>query len=139
MLWNVLRILYDHRMSLISLKEDIMCTSNIDSFDGNLDNPMGSISDEDGLRLDKPYQLGDFFFGNAEIDPLDAEHDQFDFIGLQMDSKTVEEDNEWELPVESITLRHEILHQPILDDPSIPSSANSANRLSKNQWFEIAT
>lgn len=131
MFWNVLRILYDHRVSLIALKEDIMSSSNIESsFDG--DNPIGSLSDEDALRLDKPYQLGDFYFGNAEIDPLDAEHDQFDFIGLQMDSKTVEEDNDWEVPVESITLRHEIIHEPIVNDPYIPNSAPSANKLSKN-------
>lgn len=129
MLWNVLRILYDHRVSLIALKEDIMSSSNIDSsFDG--ENQIGSLSDEDGLRGDRPYQLGDFYFGNAEIDPLDAEHDQFDFIGLQMDSKTVEEDNDWEVPVESITLRHEIIHEPIVNDPYIPNSTPLANKLS---------
>ncbi|XP_025193080.1 GATOR complex protein WDR24 isoform X2 [Melanaphis sacchari] len=128
LLWNVLRILYDHRVSLITLKEDIMSSSNIDSsFDG--ENQIGSLSDEDGFRGDRPYQLGDFYFGNAEIDPLDAEHDQFDFIGLQMDSKTVEEDNDWEVPVESITLRHEILHEPIVNDPYIPNSAPLANKL----------
>jgi len=117
-------------MSLMALKEDIMSNSNIESsFDG--DNQISSFSDEDGLRGDKPYQLGDFYFGNAEIDPLDAEHDQFDFIGLQMDSKTVEEDNDWEVPVESITLRHEIIHEPIINDPCIPNSAPSAKKLSK--------
>jgi len=118
-------------VSLIALKEDIMSSSNIESsFDG--DNHIGSLSDEDGFRGDKPYQLGDFYFGNAEIDPLDAEHDQFDFIGLQMDSKTVEEDNDWEVPVESITLRHEIIHEPIVNDPYIPNSAPSANKFSNN-------
>ncbi|XP_026810871.1 GATOR complex protein WDR24 [Rhopalosiphum maidis] len=128
LLWNVLRILYDHRVSLIALKEDIMSSSNIDSsFDG--ENQIGSLSDEDGFRGDRPYQLGDFYFGNAEIDPLDAEHDQFDFIGLQMDSKTVEEDNDWEVPVESITLRHEIIHEPIVNDPYIHNSAPLANKL----------
>lgn len=130
LLWNILHILYD-RKSLVALKEDIMSNSNIESNYEDRENGAGSSSDDDSLKGDKQNQLGDFYFGDAEIDPLDAEHDQYDFIGLQMDSKTVQEDNDWEVPVESITLRHEIVHQPIDDDPYIPVMAPIPNKLSK--------
>lgn len=120
-------------MSLIALKEDIMSSSNIESsYDDDGDDGGGSSSDEDGFKTDKKNPLGDFYFGDAEIDPLGAEHDQYDCIGLQMDSKTVEEDNDWEVPVESITLRHEISHQPIIDNPYIPELTPVPNKLSKN-------
>lgn len=133
MLWNVLRILYDHRASLIALKEDIMSNSIIESnYDDDGEDRGGSSSDEDGLNGDKNNQLGDFYFGDAEIDPLGAEHDQYDCMGLQMDSKTVEEDNDWEVPAESITLRHEILHQPMVDNPYMPDFASNSNKSSKN-------
>lgn len=132
MLWNILHILYD-RKSLVALKEDIMSSSNIENnFGDGSENLAGSSSDEDGFKADKQNQLGDFYFGDAEIDPLDAEHDQYDFIGLQMDSKTVQEDNDWEVPVESITLRHEIIHQPFYSDPYIPVKVPIPNKLSKN-------
>lgn len=133
-MWNILRILYDHRVSLIALKEDIMISSNIieNSYDDDVEDHGGSSSDEDCLKADNINQLGDFYFGDAEIDPLGAEHDQYDCMGLQMDSKTVEEDNEWEVPTESITLRHEITHQPMVDDPYIPDLAPIHNKLSMN-------
>jgi len=120
-------------VSLIALKEDIMSNSNIESsYDDDRDDHGSSSSDEDGLKADKKNQLGDFYFGDAEIiDPLGAEHDQYDCMGLQMDSKTVEEDNDWEVPTESITLRHEITHQPIVDEPFIPEMTPVSNKKSK--------
>jgi len=110
-----------------------MSSSNHESnYDDNGEDGGGSSSDEDGLKADKKNQLGDFYFGDAEIDPLSAEHDQYDCIGLQMDSKTVEGDNNWEVPTESIYLRHEIAHQPIIDDPYIPELTPLPNKWSKN-------
>jgi hypothetical protein len=109
-----------------------MSSSNIESsYDDDGEDRAGSSSDEDGLKADKQNQLGDFYFGDAEIDPLDAEHDQYDCLGLQMDSKTVEEDNDWEVPAESIALRHEISHQPIVDDPYMPELASVSNKMSR--------
>lgn len=129
-MWNVLRILYDHRVSLNTLKED-MSSSNIESsYDDEVEDHDGSSSDEDLLKAENINQLGDFYFGDAEIDPLGAEHDQYDCMGLQMDSKTVEEDSEWEVPAESITLRHEIIHQPMVEDPYIPDLTPVPHKLS---------
>lgn len=108
-----------------------MSSSNIESSYDDDEDRAGSSSDEDGLKADKQNQLGDFYFGDAEIDPLGAEHDQYDCLGLQMDSKTVEEDNDWEVPAESIALRHEISHQPIVDDPYMPELASVSSKTSK--------
>lgn len=108
-----------------------MSGSNIEStYDDEVDDFDGSSSDEDLLKAENINQLGDFYFGDAEIDPLGAEHDQYDCMGLQMDSKTVEEDNEWEVPTESITLRHEIMHQPMVEDPYIPDLTPVPHKLS---------
>lgn len=112
-----------------------MSCSNIDSNYDDDEDRNDSSSDEDGLKADKKYQLGDFFFGETEVDPLSADHDQCDCMGLQMDSKTVEEDNEWEVPAESIYLRHEITHQPIVNDPYTPDLAPLPNKLSNNQYI----
>lgn len=126
-------------MSLIALKEDIMSNSNIESsYDDDRNDHGSSSSDENGLKADKKNQLGDFYFGDAEIvDPLGADHDQYDCMGLQMDSKTVEEDNDWEVPTESITLRHEITHQPIVDDPYIPEMTSIPNKKSKKEILAV--
>lgn len=107
-----------------------MSSSNIDSSFEDDEVDQGSVSDDDNLKAELD-DSGDFCFGELEIDPLDAEHDQFDCIGLQMDSKTVEEDNNWEVPAESIIWRHEITYQPIVDDPYKPNLPLH-NKFSKN-------
>lgn len=110
-----------------------MSSSNIESnYDDVGEDHVISSSDEDGLKADKQYQLGDFYFGDAEIDPLSADHDQYDCIGLQMDSKTVEEDNDWEVPAESIYLRHEITYRPLVNNSYLPSIEPVPNKLSEN-------
>jgi len=106
--------------------------NNYDDFNDDEDDQIDSSSDEDGLKVDQNFQNGDFQFGDTEIDPLSADHDQYDRIGLQMDSKTVEEDNDWELPAESIYLRHEIAYRPLVDDPYLPCAESAPKKLSKN-------
>lgn len=118
MTWNILRILYDN-VSINAIKDEIMSSSNIESSYDDNDDDLSS-SDEDGHKAIKTEQLGDFYFGDTEVDPLGAELDQFDCIGIQLDSKTVEEDNNWVIPAESITLRHEITYQPIVDQNYMP-------------------
>ncbi|VVC45443.1 WD40/YVTN repeat-like-containing domain,WD40-repeat-containing domain,WD40 repeat,WD40 repeat [Cinara cedri] len=118
LLWNILRILYDHRMSLVVLNNTIMCSSKIES--GGDDS--NDSSDEDGKK-DLIYRIGDFHFGDAEIDPLSADLDQYDLIGLPMDSKTVQEVIAWSVPTGTINLRHKIKNQPIIDNPYVPKLA----------------
>lgn len=110
-----------------------MCSSKIEcSHDGgNGEDGGGNGSDEDGKKGDKISQLGDFYFGDAEIDPLSADHDQYDFLGIRMDSKTVQEIIAWSVPTGTINLRHKISHQPIVDDPCVPALAPSPHKMSK--------
>lgn len=48
--------------------------------------------------------LGDFFFGDNEMDPLSMDFEQGNSIGLTVD--TIIQD--WTLPIEAFPLRHEI-------------------------------
>lgn len=101
--------------------------------DDDEDDQIGSISDVDGLKVDQNFQIGDFQFGDTEIDLLSADHDQSDCIGLQMDTQIVEENNDWELPTESISPRHEISYNPIEnDDPCLSCSDSTPKKLSKD-------
>ncbi|XP_050427869.1 GATOR complex protein WDR24 [Adelges cooleyi] len=120
LVWNILRILYDYT-SHNTPKDDIQSNSNIESsFEEDEEDLAVSSSEEEGHKPERKKPLGDFFFGDTEMDPLGAELDQFETIGLGMDSKTVDEDSNWVVPAESITLRHEISHHPIVDHNYMP-------------------
>ncbi|XP_054288294.1 GATOR complex protein WDR24-like [Macrosteles quadrilineatus] len=60
------------------------------------------------LRLEdlKPnsHSLGDFFFGDGEMDPLSMDFERGNNIGLTVDSVVTD----WTLPIEAFPLRHEI-------------------------------
>lgn len=128
MVWNILRILYAN-VSISAIKEKILSNSNTGNCFDDDDNL--SCNSENSLRADITYQLGDFQFGETEIDPLGAELDQFDCIGIQMDYKTVEEDSAWLVPTESIILRHELSYQPLVQN-CISELTPGSSQMGKN-------
>ncbi|XP_075228783.1 WD repeat domain 24 isoform X2 [Lycorma delicatula] len=75
---------------------------------GEGDNEEGKRKSKRQLRIEdlKPGSdsLGDFFFGDGEMDPLSMDFERGNSVGLCVDIIT----HDWTLPVEAFPIRHEI-------------------------------
>lgn len=90
-----------------------------DDVEGDRDNENRRDDDDDlGTRLGD--SVGDFFFGDAEMDPLSMD---FEINGLD---GLISQD--WSLPMEAFPLRHEILDRsPPPEQYTAPDSPDSAD------------
>ncbi|RZF40833.1 hypothetical protein LSTR_LSTR003343 [Laodelphax striatellus] len=124
LVWRMIKILYSPRLGDFGLQlgiKDDQVGGNLKDKDGETERRdkkeerEGEGSSEEGSKKTKRQlrledlkagtdSMGDFFFGDGEMDPLSMDFERGNSVGLCVDIIT----HDWTLPIEAFPLRHEI-------------------------------